>query len=51
MIFNDGSVYDGVFKMNEIDGIGTFAWPDGKIYHGQWKNNAMQGKGMQRRVV
>ena len=36
MVFADGSFYEGMFKMNDIEGLGVFQWPDGKIYEGAW---------------
>ena len=28
---------------NEINGYGTYRWPDGKVYEGEWKDNKMNG--------
>ena len=35
----------GDFVDNEIQGVGTYYWPDGRVYVGEWANNKMQGKG------
>lgn len=35
----DGSIYEGDFKYNYLEGVGTYKWADGKIYTGNWKNN------------
>ena len=30
---------------NEIDGTGTYIWPDRRVYKGSWKKNKMHGQG------
>jgi len=32
-------------KNNNIEGVGTFTWPDGRSYNGEWKDNMMHGQG------
>jgi len=41
LIFANGSVYNGNFSKNEIDGKGHYVWPDGKQYIGDWVQNNM----------
>jgi hypothetical protein len=43
--FADGSRYEGEFYNNDINGAGTYIWPDKRIYTGQWKKNKMHGSG------
>ena len=31
---------------NNIEGEGTYTWPDGRIYTGHWENNMRNGEGM-----
>lgn len=38
--------YDGEYKYNLKDGIGTFYWEDGRIYQGQWANGKQHGLGI-----
>ena len=35
----DGSSYDGMFKMGKKDGHGTYIWADKSKYIGNWTNN------------
>ena len=44
--YADGSVYDGEWWMNKINGYGSQTWADGKCYYGQWSENDMNGYGM-----
>jgi len=30
--YADGSIYDGDWSNNQIDGIGKYTWKDGKVY-------------------
>jgi hypothetical protein len=41
----DASHYDGEWKNDMQDGLGTFKYKDGRIYVGQFKENKMQGYG------
>eukprot|EP00037_Helgoeca_nana_P029476 m.351703 g.351703 ORF g.351703 m.351703 type:complete len:141 (+) comp27980_c7_seq1:524-946(+) len=44
--YPDGSVYDGEFKDDEFNGMGTFKWPTtGESYVGWWRDGEMHGKG------
>jgi hypothetical protein len=43
--FADGSCYEGEFINNDIQGYGTYHWPDKRIYIGEWKKNKMHGIG------
>lgn len=53
LTFIDGAIYEGYlnyiylgnFIDNEIDGEGSYFWPDGRVYQGQWKENKMHGEG------
>ena len=42
-IWNDGSMYEGMWFENKINGRGIYIWPDGRKYDGEWKNNKMEG--------
>ena len=42
-MYADGGVYDGMWSTNEMNGLGTYTWPDGKSYTGQWVDNNMHG--------
>ena len=41
----DGSIYDGDWVENRIEGFGAYVWVDGRRYVGQWLNNNMHGHG------
>jgi len=43
---NDGSIYEGEFKDDRIEGEGKFTWGPDRIYNGQWKNNSLHGFGI-----
>lgn len=44
--FTDGSVYEGQWRANQQDGIGTFCYAlSGNQYHGQWKQGKKDGHG------
>lgn len=40
----NGQVYDGEFKMDECNGVGTLHYPDGKRFVGTWKDGKKHGK-------
>ena len=42
-IWSDGSIYNGQFQHNNIEGTGEYKWADGRSYNGDWKNNKMHG--------
>ena len=43
--FPAGSVYEGEFRENVIEGSGFYTYADGRTYEGQWLHNKMHGKG------
>lgn len=43
MTLDNGSVYDGEWKNNLMNGYGTFTWADGKSYSGGFLNGKMHG--------
>ena len=34
-IWNDGSMYEGEWYENKINGRGIYIWPDGRKYNGE----------------
>lgn len=43
---SNGSIYEGEFKNDKIDGYGKFTWSDNKIYEGEWSENSLSGFGV-----
>jgi hypothetical protein len=44
--YNGGSLYDGEWIDNKMNGYGILFYPDGSIaYQGEWKNDYFDGKG------
>ena len=43
--FENGICYEGEWKGENKDGMGTQTWPDGAKYIGNWENNQANGKG------
>ncbi|EGR30902.1 hypothetical protein IMG5_121480 [Ichthyophthirius multifiliis] len=41
----DGSIYQGNWKYNQMEGFGTYQWPDGRVYIGEFIKNKKQGEG------
>lgn len=39
------SFYEGEFKENMRQGMGTYVFRDGSVYSGMWQNNMMTGRG------
>jgi hypothetical protein len=35
-VFNDGAIYDGDFKDDNMEGNGEYVWADGSKFKGQW---------------
>jgi hypothetical protein len=46
-VWNDGSMYDGGWYENKINGEGCYVWPDGRKYEGEWNKltNKKHGRG------
>jgi hypothetical protein len=42
----DNGKYEGSFKNDKINGIGSFYFKDKRIYHGEWIDNKMEGIGL-----
>merc|ERR1712107_885863 len=42
----DGSIYDGDFVENDIDGDGHYTWSNNCEFKGQWRRNQMHGTGV-----
>ena len=40
----NGSVYEGDWRDNKINGRGVWKHPNGDVYDGEWLNNAKHGK-------
>lgn len=47
MIWQNGDIYEGVWKNNKRDGQGTLTCSDGTKYNGEWKNDQRNGVGTQ----
>ena len=43
--WNDGSMYNGYWYENKINGTGIYTWPDGRRYEGEWKEHQRHGQG------
>jgi hypothetical protein len=41
----EDAVYEGEFKANQRDGMGTLRWKNGLVYEGEFKNNTLEGQG------
>jgi len=48
LVFSDGSMYEGGWKNNKLNGYGILTWSDGDVYEGEYKDNSMNGKGVYR---
>jgi len=44
-IFSNGSVYEGEWLNNKIEGHGRMAYTNGYVYEGEWKNHKWNGYG------
>jgi hypothetical protein len=45
MYYSNGNIYDGEWKNDRREGIGTFYFCKGGIYIGEFKNNIIDGFG------
>ena len=45
-VWADGSIYEGKWLDNRINGRGVYLWKDGRKYYGEWANNDMEGIGI-----
>jgi len=45
MRYNDGSVYEGMWKDGFQDGYGKFTFTNGSVYEGEWKDGFQDGYG------
>jgi hypothetical protein len=46
IVWKNGSIYEGHFINNRIDGWGTCSWTSGDSYEGKWEDGKMQGWGI-----
>jgi len=46
LTYPDGGRYEGAFKNNLRDGLGTFTFSDGSNYVGAWQEDLKNGKGI-----
>ena len=46
IIFEDGSVYQGMIKNNQMEGYGKMVYSSGEEYQGTWKCNEIHGIGV-----
>lgn len=44
LIHGNGASYDGEFRLNFFEGLGTYTWPDGAQYTGLWERSKAAGK-------
>ena len=44
-VWNDGSMYEGQWCENKINGSGIYVWPDGRKYMGEWYQGKQHGRG------
>ena len=45
MVWNNGDIYIGSWKMNKANGTGTFIDSQGSTYHGEWLDDLQHGFG------
>ena len=45
-IAEDGSIYEGYWLFDRMNGAGRKIFKDGSIYVGKWHNNLYEGKGL-----
>eukprot|EP00798_Chlamydomonas_sp_ICE-L_P022703 gene22703-29859_t len=43
--WDDGSLYEGEFDNNRMQGYGVYIWNDGSLYRGEWHGGMMHGCG------
>ena len=44
-IWTDGSIYEGYWMFDQIQGMGRKIYKDGTVYVGSWKNGLYHEKG------
>lgn len=42
----DGSVYEGMWREEQMCGTGRMTWNNSDVYQGEWKNNKANGHGI-----
>ena len=48
--FDNGNIYEGGIKDNQLNGYGILKFPDGEFYKGEFKNGLANGKGIYKYV-
>ena len=43
--YENGDIYEGLFKEGVREGIGEYTYEDGCAYYGEWKNDKKHGQG------
>jgi hypothetical protein len=45
MIWNEGSIYEGTWNMDKMEGVGRIIHPGFYFYEGEWLNGKAKGYG------
>lgn len=45
-VYRGGSIYEGGWSHNTMNGTGTYTWPDGHFYRGEWRKSLRHGTGI-----
>lgn len=45
ILWDDGCIYEGQWKLGKMHGRGRMCWPDQRRYNGEWLDNHIMGEG------